>query len=235
MKMFKRVTELVKANINHLLDQAEDPEVMVKQIIRDMEESIIEMRRETVRAVSRQKQIEKKLATSENLSKDYAAKAGQAVDNGDDALARKILEKKVYTDQQIKLLSSELTDANATSEQLKNDLVQLEDKVQVARRKKEELIRRKRSADAKLRIQESANKARDGIKSAAGKIAGYAEAEASMENYEDSIINLEAEAEAAREIAEIEKENDIDLDKMEKEKAIEDELAKLKKNNNKRV
>lgn len=230
MKIFKRVTELVKANINHLLDQAEDPEVMVKQIIRDMEESIIEMRRETVRAVSRQKQIEKKLLATENLSADYASKAGLAIDQNDEALARKILEKKVQADHQIELLSKELIDAKATSEQLKNDLVELEDKVQVARRKKEELIRRKRSAEAKLRIQESANKARQGVKSAAGKISGFADSEASIENYEDAIINLEADAEAAREILEIEKEGDVDLDKKEKEKAIEAELAKLKQN-----
>ncbi|KAA3619487.1 MAG: hypothetical protein DWQ05_01840 [Calditrichaeota bacterium] len=229
MKVFKRVTEMVKANINHLLDQAEDPEVMVKQIIRDMEESIIEMRRETVRAVSREKQVEKQLQIAQNLSNDYAAKAGEAVEKGNEELARKILAKKVVTDQQSTALASELKEAKIVSEQLKNDLLSLEDKVQSARRKKEELIRRKRSADAKLRIQESANKAIDGIKNAAGKISSITDSESSLKSYEDAIMGLEADAEAAHEIAKLGQENDIDLDKLEKEKAVEDELAKLKK------
>lgn len=228
MKILKRVSELVKANINHLLDQAEDPEVMVKQIIRDMEQSIIEMRRETVRAVSREKQIEKQKLTAENLSKDYTDKAGLAVEEGNEELARKILAKKVHTDRQSERLAAELKEAKEVSEKLKSELVNLEDKVQSARRKKEELIRRKRSADAKLRIQESANKAQDSVRNAAGKISSFEASQTSMESYEDAIINLEAEAEAAQEIADLGKEDDIDLDKLEQEKAIEAELAKLK-------
>ncbi len=228
MKIFKRVSELAKANINHLLDQAEDPEVMVKQIIRDMEESIIEMRRETVRAVAREKQIEKQLLTAENLTKDYANKAGLAIEEGNEDLARKILVKKLHTERQKQLLAEELKDAKIVSEKLKNELLCLEDKVQSARRKKEELIRRKRSAEAKMRIQKSAGKAVDSVRNAAGKISSFEDWQASMESYEEAIGGLEADAEAAQEIADLGRQDDIDLEKLEKEKAIEDELTRLK-------
>ncbi|MCA9436937.1 MAG: PspA/IM30 family protein, partial [Candidatus Omnitrophica bacterium] len=62
MNLIERISRLISANINHLLDQAEDPELMVKQMIRDMEGSIVELRRETVRGVARVKQIEKQIA-----------------------------------------------------------------------------------------------------------------------------------------------------------------------------
>lgn len=227
MKIFQRVTELAKANINHLLDQAEDPEVMVKQLIRDMETSIIELRRETVRAVSREKQLQKQIAMADGLSSDYSAKAKLAVDEGNEELARKIIAKKIDNDAHKTNLEAELKEASVMSEQLKIDLVKLEDKVQGARRKKEELIRRKRSADAKMRINESAQKATDAIKSAAGKISGINEAHSSLQAYEDAIMNLEAEAEAAQEIANLNNKDNIDLEKMSRDKAIEEELKKL--------
>ena len=68
MSVFGRISKLISANINSLLDQAEDPELMVKQLIRDMEESIIELRRETVRAVARQKQLEKQIQAAGDLT-----------------------------------------------------------------------------------------------------------------------------------------------------------------------
>ena len=229
MTFFKRVSDVVKANINHLLDQAEDPEVMVKQLIRDMEESIIELRRETVRAVASEKQLQKKIASSQKLAADYKAKAQEAVQRGDEEMAKKILAKKVYTDKTAEQLETELKEAATVSEQLKEDLAKLEDKVQSARRKKEELIRRKRSAESKMRAQDSTNKTLNALRSISDKVAGVKSNESSMEDYENAILKMEAEAEAAQELQKMQQDDDIDLEKISKEKAVEDELAQLKK------
>jgi phage shock protein A len=74
MNLLERISNLITANINYLLDKAEDPEVMVKQLIRDMEGSIIELRRETVRAVAREKQIQKQIKASVDLIEELEGK-----------------------------------------------------------------------------------------------------------------------------------------------------------------
>ena len=69
MKLLERASKLLKANINHMLDAAEDPEVMIKDLIREMDESVAELRRETVNAVARQKQLENKVQARNMIDK----------------------------------------------------------------------------------------------------------------------------------------------------------------------
>lgn len=229
MSLLKRISQLITANINSLLDQAEDPEVMVKQIIRDMEESIIELRRETVRAVAREKQLEKQIIAAEDLAKDLGSKAKVVLEQENETLAKQMLTKKLDTESRKEILEKELEAAKAAAAELKQDLLKLEDQVQIARRKKEELIRRKRAAESKLQTQNIRRKSIEAIQSIAASIASFDDSAKNLETYEDAIRQLEAEAEATQEILELEKKDEIDLDKMEKEKRVEDELAKLKK------
>ena len=95
MNIFQRISKLMSAEINNLLDKAEDPEVMVKQIIRDMEESIIELRRETIKAIAQEKQVEKKLSLEKGAVGDLETKAGKALEMNDETLARQILTRKL--------------------------------------------------------------------------------------------------------------------------------------------
>jgi phage shock protein A len=229
MSLLKRISELVTANINHLLDQAEDPEVMVKQIIRDMEESIIELRRETVRALAHQKQIEKQIQAASGLLKDLESKAKLALKNKEDELARDIIVKKLHAEQKREALEKELPDARDTVAQLKTELSKLEDRVQEARRKKEELIRRKRAAQSKLRIHNTARKSTEILTAATGTISKFNASIKDLDSYEEAILDLEAESEAAEELLKAETQKEPDLDKYEKKQAIEKELERLKK------
>lgn len=228
MNLLKRISTLVTANINSLLDMAEDPEVMVKQLIRDMEESIIELRRETVRAVAREKQLEKQILSTEDRLNDFDKKAEIALGNGDEELAKNMLVQKVAADKRKTLLEKEFEMAKATSAELKQDLSKLEDQVQVARQKKEELIRRKRAAESKLQTQNIRRKSIEAMQTIAASIASFDGSAKNLESYEQAIQQLEAEAEATQEILDLESKNDIDLEKFDKEKKVEDELAKLK-------
>lgn len=229
MRLLKRISELVTANINHLLDQAEDPEVMVKQIIRDMEESIIELRRETVRALAHQKQIEKQIQAASDLVKDLESKAKHALKSKEDELARDIIVKKLQAEKKRAALEKELPDARDTVAQLKTELSKLEDRVQEARRKKEELIRRKRAAQSKLRIHNAARKSTEILTTATGTISKFNDSIKNLESYEEAILNLEAESEAAEELLKAGTQNELDLDKHEKKQAIEKELERLRR------
>jgi phage shock protein A len=229
MNIFQRISKLVTANINHLLDEAEDPEVMVKQLIREMEESIIELRRETVKAIARQKQLEKQIQMAKDRSNELESKAVLALEKNDEEFARQILGNKMETEESMSTMQEELKIASRMAEQMKSDLTKLEDQVQLARRKKEELIRRKRSADAHLRTRQVMQKSNDALNVLSGTISDINQHTSAIESYKDKILQLEAEAEASEELLKLEQNKELELDKFVKEKAIEDELAKLKK------
>jgi len=226
MKILARMSRLISANINHLLDQAEDPEVMVKEIIRNMEESIIELRRETVKAVASQKQLQKQIQTARELIADLEEKARLVLKKNDEELARRVLAKKLHTEKTVVTLEVELKSATEIANQLKNDLAKLEDQVQVARRKKDELIRRKRSAESQIRTHEAARKSAEVIAAASGTISEYSAG--GLDQYEDAIVRLEAEAEAVQEVLRTQIETELDLQKLAEENLIEEELQRLK-------
>jgi phage shock protein A len=229
MNIFQRISKLVTANINHLLDQAEDPEVMVKQLIRDMEESIIELRRETVKAIARQKQLEKQIEMAKDRTRELESKASLALENNDEAFAREILGKKLEVQESLATMQEELKISTRTADQMKSDLTKLEDQVQLARRKKEELIRRKRSAEAQLRTRQVIQKSNDALNAITGAASAIDDHTSAIESHKDKVMQLEAEAEASEELVQMRQNKEAELDKLVKDKAIEDELAKLKK------
>ena len=127
MNIFQRISKLISANINHMLDAAEDPEVMIKQLIREMEESIIELRRETVKAIGQKKQLEKKIHMAKGHSGVLENKAALALEDGDEEFARTLLAKKLDADANVVSLENELHLAAELAEKMKADLAKLED------------------------------------------------------------------------------------------------------------
>jgi len=232
MKLFKRISQVVTANINHLLDQAEDPEVMIKQIIREMEESIIELRREAVKAVARQIKLEKQVQSNTNMIEDYNNKAKAAINNNNEATALELVSRRIQLVKRTDLLNDELKSSKTLADQIKSDLSALEDQVQDARRKKEELIRRKRAAEAKMNSQNIKRKSVDALAASLGSLLNIDSKTSDMESYEDAVSQLEAEAEAAEEILKMEGKKDktiSEIEEKENEKNVKDELEKLKK------
>ncbi len=229
MNIFQRISKLISANINHLLDTAEDPEVMVKQLIRDMEESIIELRRETVKAIASHKQLEKQIQMRKSQSKDLEAKAALAIEKDDEEFARQLLVKKLEKDESVQQMEDELERVQQLAAQMKDDLSKLEDQVQIARRKKEELVRRKVSAQAQMRTHQTLKKSQDALSALTGSVSDVNEHINAIESYKEKIMQMEAEAEATEELLDDTKDRELDLEKYAKTKAIETELARLKK------
>lgn len=200
MQMLKRISQRIAANINHLLDQAEEPEVMIKQIIRDMEASIIELRRETVRAIAREKSLEKQILAAEDQVRTGAGKAEQALNAGNESLARQLVGKKVQAEKRQALLSRNLELAGATSGALKKDLNRLEEQVQSVRQKKEELIRRKRAAQARQSARNLRDRANQALKTFTISLKTLEDSARNLEDYEQAVSALECEVEAMEEL-----------------------------------
>jgi phage shock protein A len=142
MTVLNRVTNILQANINALLDKAENPEAMVRQLIREMEENIIELRKETARALSSKKLLEKKRSQIEARQQQLQARAEEALKNGDEATARNFLTQKNVLEEEKAEIAAQLSQLEAIAEGLQKNRLALEDKVQQVRRQKEEIIRR---------------------------------------------------------------------------------------------
>ncbi len=228
MNLLERISRLVTANINHLLDKAEDPEVMIKQLIRDMEQNIIEMRRETVRAVAREKQLQKQIEAAGEMLLELEGNATLALSKGDEAMARKAVGKKLSTAKAKELMEKELEAATRSAEELKTELSRLEDRVQEARRKKEELIARNRAATAHLRSQEAIQRSSATFDSMASAFTEFPPFDP-MALMQESVIRAEAEAAAMREVLHQDIQKELDLQQMAEEHAIDEELERLRK------
>ena len=228
MRLLNRASNLLKANINHLLDAAEDPEVMIKQLIHDMDDAVADLRRETVNAVARQKQLEKKVQAADHLAADLEGKASLALDHDNETLARKMLADRGGVLKRRDTLREELEGAEALARQIKQDLVRMQEQVGLARRKKDELVRRKRAAEAQFKTQEAARRSSEAINAAAGSVGAMVDGETAFDGYADAIHEMEARAEAARELADVPDDSERDLQKLVEATEVDAELERLK-------
>lgn len=157
MTILQRISKLLSANIHHVLDQAEHPEVEIKHVIREMEASIVELRRETIRAVAREKQLEIRLEASREEAATLAARAKVALEDGNEEGARRAVMDKLRLERRAEELEEELAEAREVAARMREDLEQLEDQVQLARQRKSDLLRRQRAAESRARGHRAAS------------------------------------------------------------------------------
>ncbi len=124
--IFKRVHDIVNANINELLDRIEDPERMIKQVIREMEDNITHRKEGVVDAIASEKQLLQELKHHRSQSEEWLQKAQLALEAEKEDLARAALARKKEIDNIIKDLEPAWEKAKETSEHLKKQLHQLE-------------------------------------------------------------------------------------------------------------
>jgi len=216
--IFKRINDIITANINDLIDRVENPERMIKQIIREMEENINRAKEGVIEAIASEKQLQKDLEFNRRQSNEWLSKAEQALQANKEELARAALTRKKEHDSIVKALEPSWEAAKNTSEQLKNQLRALEAKLEEAKRKKSTLIARQRAAEARQHMTETVNNFQAGL-----------DAQANFDRMENKVSEIEARAEAMAEL-------DSDSSALEKEframaagKEVDDELAMLKK------
>jgi phage shock protein A len=155
MGILDRISQLTRANINDLLDRAEDPEKMLNQILRDMETNIRQAREQVASMIAQEKEIEIDLAKAQQLSSEWGDKAQRAVGAGKDDLAREALRRKRDNDETSSVYSSQLTTQEQTVTKLKQQLQALESKYQSTLSQRDVLIARQRRAHAQVKVAES--------------------------------------------------------------------------------
>jgi phage shock protein A len=152
MAILDRISRLVRANINDLIDQAEDPEKMIDQIIRDMQTNITTARAQVASMIAQEKELEADLNESQELVNEWNEKARRAVTAGKDDLAREALRRKHDAQENLQIYNEQHSTQRHTVEKLKQQLQLLESKYQATLSQRDSLIARQRRAKAQQHV-----------------------------------------------------------------------------------
>jgi phage shock protein A len=214
MALLERVSTLVRANLNDLIDKAEDPEKMIKQVMLDMQNQLLQVKTQVAIAIADQHLLEKKQQENADKVAEWMRKAELAVDKKQDDLARASLQRVESFRELSENFQQQVTDQKAQVENLKSALRQLEQKLTEAQAKADVLIAQHRRARA-------AGKAND-----ARMASGDESKAAAFDRMKRKVAHSEAVSQAKGEIA---SDNIEDrLAALEKEDRIEHLLAELK-------
>ena len=216
MAIFERLSDLVKANINDLIDKAENPEKMVKQIIIDMEDQLRKATQGLGTAMGSLNQVQKQLANAEEQSNNWQAKAKTCLEQGNEELAKQALENKVKQDNMVNQYRQMYTQMESQVNEIKNQVDILKQKLEEARSKQAMLVARSQMADAKSQMAKTLGNMDS--KSAFAK----------MDKMEQKIAQKESEADAFADISGVQESENDPFAQMDKENSINAELEKLK-------
>ncbi len=146
------MSTILRANINALLDKAEDPEVVIDQIIRDMASAIAEARGQVADMIAQEKILQANMQRNQDLAQEWQQKAVLAVQNHRDDLAREALRRKNDYEENAQVYQQQLQAQSQMVDKLKGELQQLESKYEDARRNREILIARHRRAETQKKV-----------------------------------------------------------------------------------
>ena len=165
MALMERVTTLLRANLNDLIDKAEDPEKMLRQLVLDMENQLLQVKTQVAIAIADQHILEKKTAEHETAVETWKNKAALAVAKGRDDMAREALERSLSHAQMSKSFVEQLEDQRAEAEGLRSAFHKLQQKLTetrahcdllVAEHRRARTIGRSQQANAAARTEKGA-------------------------------------------------------------------------------
>ncbi len=212
MNFFTRIWQVIKANINALINRIEDPQKVLEQSIRDMQKQVQRVRADVINVIAEEKKLKSQVDKYQKEIERWEKNAMLAVKEGKEDLAREALRRKRESIQYVQQLQPQWEKQVAISERLKEEYYQLKDKIENAQRKKRNLIMRLKHAETQKRLQ--------------GMLTELT-SDRAFEQLERKIAETEALTEAKMELEEVslerqfEKLASTDLD-------VEEELAALK-------
>ena len=216
MSMFSRISDIVQSNLNAMLDKAEDPQKVIRLIIQEMQETLVELRSVAARNLADQKSYQRKIDSASGKSAEWQKKAELALSKNREDLARSALIEKQKMNEQLEALQQQQAVISENLAKLQEDAGRLQEKLVEAKAKQKSLVMRQQTADVRLKAKS---------KQATVQID---EVITRFENYQTKIDDLEAEIDAY-DVVGSEKSLAAEFRELEKDGDVEAELAALKK------
>jgi len=215
MGMFSRFTDIINANINSMLDKAENPEKMIKLIIQEMEETLVEVRSTAAKHIAEKKTVMRNIRDMESRVANWQQKAELALTKGREDLAKAALVEKQSCAQKLAEFNEELSQFDEYLTAVQQDGQRLQEKLSEAKRKQEAYRVRQQSAEVRLKVREKA------------AVHNIDEAISKFERYQQKIDRVEAQVEAYDMTSA--KDLNSQFRELENDENIEQELEQLKK------
>jgi len=213
MGIFSRFTDIINSNINAILDKAEDPEKMVRLIIQEMEETLVEVRTQSAKLIADKKELGRRIDRLSREAGDWESKAEIALNKGREDLARAALKEKQGAEEACAAIESDFEVINDNLEKLSGDIGQLQQKLVDAKTRQKALIVRGRTAKSRIDVKRQIHDV--DIDEAMGR----------FDRYERRIDDLEGEVEAydlgKRSLSD-------EITELEEDEGVDEELARLK-------
>ena len=215
MGIFSRFADIINANLNSILDKAEDPAKMIRLIIQEMEDTLVEVRTSSARTIAEKKELQRKIDKVKSEVDNWQQKAELAISKDREDLAKAALGEKNRLVEMTDDMEKQLSGANETLDQLNLETSQLQDKLQDAKSRQSSLVMRHKTASSRLKVREHlfSPDADDAMER--------------FERYERKLDNLEANVDSqglgrTRTLAE-------EIDSLEDDEKLDNDLAELKK------
>ncbi|WP_306518033.1 phage shock protein PspA [Rheinheimera sp.] len=184
MGIFSRFSDIVNSNINALLDKAEDPEKMVRLIIQEMEDTLVEVRSTSAKTIAEKKELQRVVNRLEEEVADWQAKAELALSKNRDDLARSALVEKQKAADQAAAVTADIANLDAHVSKLQDEVAQLQEKLADAKARQKSMLMRQKTVASRLEVKKSLDSNR------------LNDAMYKFERYEQKIDTLEAQVES---------------------------------------
>ncbi|TYK66431.1 phage shock protein PspA [Colwellia echini] len=222
MSIFSRFTDIINSNINNLLDKAEDPAKMVRLIIQEMEDTLVEVRTSSAKTLAEKKDLSRQVTRFEQDAEQWQAKAELALSKDREDLARAALMEKKKSNEHAQNLLNELSITEEHLSKLQDEITQLQDKLTDAKARQKAMIIRENSASTRLKVKENIHSTR------------VNDALSRFDHYERKIDDIEAKVEAYDLGSNLgSKSLSDEIAGLESDAKVDDELAQLKAKMNK--
>ena len=213
MGIFSRFSDIINSNINSILDKAEDPEKMVRLIIQEMEETLVEVRTQSAKLIADKKDLNRRIERLRREAEDWDNKAVVALNKGREDLARAALKEKTGAEEEAATIEADLDMIEGNLDKLSGDIQQLQQKLVDAKTRQKALIMRGKTAQSRMGVKRQIHD------------VDIDEAMSRFDRYERRIDDLEGEVEAydlgQRSLAD-------EISELENDERVDEELERLK-------
>ena len=216
MGIFSRMTDIINSNINAMLDQAEDPEKMVRLIIQEMEDTLVEVRSSSAKVIADRKAAARRLEQVREEAEAWEEKARLAIAKEREDLARAALQEKRAIEEEVSVVEAELEATDEHIAQLNDEVAQLQQKLDDARAKQKALLMRGKTVESRIKVKRQIQ--RDALDNAFHR----------FEHFERRMDTLESQLEAMDVGREVPPDLAVQIQSLQDDEVLTDELERLK-------